>query len=149
MEIIPDPIFAALQTLPFLVTVVALHFILFKPLLAYLEERQAASQNARKEASELKESTASRLEEMAARMAEARASAAAIRADRRADALAREAELVAAARKQAESQVAEALIGINAEREAAAQSIRAAGKLLSAEVAGTVLGRQLAQEGSA
>ena len=47
MEIFPNPALAAVLVIPFILPLVALHFILFKPLVAYLEARDAAHERAR------------------------------------------------------------------------------------------------------
>ena len=63
MNIIPDLVLTALLMAPFLVLVAGMHFILYKPMLAYLDARANATVGARKEAEELQARAASRLNE--------------------------------------------------------------------------------------
>ena len=80
MQIIPDPVLSAWLILPFLVSYLALTFILFKPLQGYLDERAAVSEKARTESDELGRRVAAGLESLEAQMTDARRQAAEIRA---------------------------------------------------------------------
>ena len=53
MNIIPNPTLLLLQLLPFAVTIAGLYLILFKPMFAYLEERDEASTGATDTAKDL------------------------------------------------------------------------------------------------
>src|SRR6185436_1834148 len=98
MEIIPDPVHVALLTLPFAVAALAVHLILWRPLLAWLDERDHTSAHAREEAARLDTQASEQLARIEARLAEARAHAGSLRQQARARAHAQETEIVTAAR---------------------------------------------------
>jgi F-type H+-transporting ATPase subunit b len=143
MEIVPDPTIAVLQALPFLVTFVALYFILFKPLLQYLAEREEASTGARAEAAQLGVEVAQRLETLEERLATARAEIGNQRADARARAHQKETEVISAARDAAEKRVESALAQLDIERQQASKALRDTADTLAVDIAGQVLGRQI------
>lgn len=141
MEIIPDPIHVALLTLPFVVAVGALHVILWRPLLAYLEERDATSARARHEAHELESAAGEQMTRIEARLAETRAHVGELRQKARQRALAAEAEIVAAARAQAEQRTSEAIAQILTDKRAASATLGATATDLGRDIATRVLGR--------
>lgn len=145
MNIVPDWVLVALQTLPFLVAFVALRSILFKPMIAYLEERDAAIAGAREETATLRERVATARAEWDQRLAEARAEGAAHRSRIHADANTRRQELVDQTRAETEQQVSEALADIVTARDAASQQLEQGAAALAREIAERVLGRPLAQ----
>ena len=67
MEIVPDPVHVALLMAPFACAALALHLILWKPLLAWMDERDATSETARHEASQLDAAAAEQLARIEAR----------------------------------------------------------------------------------
>jgi F-type H+-transporting ATPase subunit b len=144
MEIVPDPVHVALLMAPFACAAIALHLILWKPLLAWMDERDATSDKARREAAELDAAAADQLARIEARLHDARAHVATLRQAARARAQTQEAEIVAAARTSAESRIDEALAGIRTEQNAAAASLRETSAGLARDVASRVLGRQVA-----
>ena len=141
MEIIPDPIHVVLLTLPFLVAMLALHVILWRPLLAYLEERDNTSTKARHEAHELEGAAAEQLTKIEVRLAEARNHVGTLRQQARARALAAESEIVTGARHQADQRVTEALAQIVTEKKAASATLGTTANDLGRDIATRVLGR--------
>jgi F0F1-type ATP synthase membrane subunit b/b' len=144
MEIIPDPSHVVLLTLPFLFAAGGMWFILFQPLLAYLDERTEVSARARHEASELQGAAAEQLGKIEARLAQARLHVGALRQEARSRALAREAEIVAAARDKSEKRVDEALRELARDRSVASDALRNTATELSTQIAGQILGRPVA-----
>ncbi len=143
MQITPNLYLIAIQAIPFLFTAVALNFIIFRPMLAYLDERREAMTRGRREAEELDAQVRERMARYESRLAEARREIAALRKQRRSEALAEAEALVAAARERAEARVEEAVAEIaRAEAEARAE-LRAGAERLALQVAGQVLGRPL------
>ena len=53
MEIMPNPVMSALSAIPFLVTILGLYFIIFKPMLQYLDDRLKAMEGGAAEAQAL------------------------------------------------------------------------------------------------
>lgn len=144
MEIIPDPIHAALLMLPFAVAAVTLNVVLWKPLLAYLDERAATVERAEHEAHDLEHAASQQVARIEEKLAAARADIAGTRQAARGRALAEEARLVAEARAQADRRVDEALDEIRRERAAASTALRASANDLSGQIAAQVLGRPVA-----
>lgn len=144
MEIIPTPIVVLLQLFPFGLTVAALYFILFKPMLAYLDERTAAIEGERQKAVELEARVVARVAEYEARLEKARAEVTELRTTRRAEAVEQYNALIADARRKAEEQVAVALVQLGTEREAARASLEQTASSLGAQIATRVLGRDVA-----
>jgi F-type H+-transporting ATPase subunit b len=144
MEIVPDPVHVALLMAPFACAAIALHLILWKPLLAWMDERDATSETARHEAARLDAAAAEQLARIEARLLEARGQVATLRQAARVRALAQEAEIVAAARASADVRIDEALLRIRAEQGVAAASLNATAAGLARDVASRVLGRQVA-----
>lgn len=147
MSIIPDPILAALQFVPFLVLIFGLNVILWKPMLAYLEEREHATSGARKRAEELSTRASGRMSEYEAALGRAQAEVTEYRSKRRADAQRLHAAEVAAARAEAEGRVGEAVGRVRREADAARIGLRADAEGLARDIAAQVMGRPLgAQE---
>ncbi|MDP2307228.1 MAG: ATP synthase F0 subunit B [Pseudomonadota bacterium] len=145
MNIIPDLVLVGTLMVPFLVLVAGLHFILYKPMLAYLDARAEATVGARKEAEALQAKATARLAEWEAALAQARREVAEFRALRRAAAQAKHAGVVAEARAAAETRIGQAIAVIRAEADSARTELDATSRALSREVATQVLGRPLPQ----
>jgi F0F1-type ATP synthase membrane subunit b/b' len=143
MQILPDPIAALVLTLPFLVTLAGLWFILFKPLLAYMEERDAVSARALAEADHLNHQAEARLSEIDARLATARKESADHRQAHRAVAQKQEVAIIRQARSAADARVDAAVERIGGERQAASGILRGQATELGNEVARQVLGREV------
>jgi F0F1-type ATP synthase membrane subunit b/b' len=142
MQIIPELVPTLLLTVPFLVTYIALHFILLRPLLDYLEGRDAAMHGTRTQAAELHAKTDSRLTELDAQLKGARLEITDFRAKARAKALANESAILAAARQKAEGKVNEAVEQITIEQAAASKTLKSISEGLSDDIVNQVLGRQ-------
>lgn len=141
LEIIPDPIHAALLTLPFVVAAISVYYILWKPLLAYLDERQEVSDTARHEAEELERDATEQLARIDARLAAARATIADQRAEARARAAVKEADILSSARQTADQRLGDALKTLEQERIAASAALKDTATDLAHQIAGRVLGR--------
>lgn len=143
MQIIPDPLVVALQLVPFLLTMAALHFIIFKPMLEYLDDRDKARSGGRDEAEALQGRIEEKVADYDARMEEAHSEVVDLRAERRGAALAQAEGRLAEARAAADEQVRAALGAIESERAAAATGIRNTAQELAGDIAGQILGRDL------
>lgn len=144
MEIIPSVVPAALLTLPFLVSMAALHFILFRPMLDYLDARDALSREARTEAERINARADEALASVVQQLNEARKEATELRQQARADAREVENGILARAREEADAMVGTALDQITGEKERASATLRATAQGLSHDIAAQVLGRPLA-----
>lgn len=146
MNIIPDWTLVGLQVLPFLTLMAGLHFILFKPMLAYLQERRDATQGARKEAEALQDKAALKLTQWEAAFARAQAEVAEYRARRRAEAQAVYQKRIAEARAEAETRLADAVEVIQGEAALAREDLVKIARILSQDMATRALGRSLAAQ---
>lgn len=143
MTIIPDLETTILLTIPFLVTYVALHFILFKPLYAYLQERDRSVVTAREEAKELTTRIENRTGSLDTKLRGAREEVATLRASVRGQAREQEATIIEAARTEADVKVHAAVATIRASQEEASAALREAATDLSVDIASQVLGRSV------
>ncbi|MCA9494025.1 MAG: ATP synthase F0 subunit B [Myxococcales bacterium] len=143
MEILPDPIHATLLLLPFLVAAGTLHVVLWKPLLAYLDERAHTVTHARHEAEDLESAAVEQMTRIETRLAEARAEISTTRQAARQRALGEESKIVAEARGKAETRVSQAVDEIRRDRSTAAEALRASASELSGQIAAQVLGRSI------
>ena len=144
MDIIPNPSLIALQMVPFLVTLGALYFIIFKPMLDYLDAREQVIASDRAEADRLQSELADKMADYEARLTAARAQVTELRAKLRADAQAAADERLHAAHAQAEEQVAAAVAVIHQERDAARGQLEATARALGSDISARVLGRTVA-----
>lgn len=145
MNIVPDWILVALQTLPFLVAFLALRSLLFIPMMEYLEERAAAIAGAREETAQLRERVAAARADWERHLAEARAEGAAHRSTIQAEANTQRQALVDKARAAAELQVGAALAEIEQARSQAAEQLQLGAQQLAHDIAERVLDRPLPQ----
>jgi len=141
MNIIPELTLSLWLVVPFLVAMIGLHFILFKPLLAYLDEREAKTAGAKAEAKQLRQDVDAKLADVQARVVAAHQKAGAVRAEAAAEAKAVEDKLLTDARNKANERVNAAIAEIDAETASAGESLRQAANALSSDIAGQILGR--------
>lgn len=139
MHIIPEIIPSILLTIPFLVAMIGLWGILWRPLNQYLDDRETATEGARKEAAELELQAEERAARLEARLAEAKVEMHQLHADARTRALAKEASIVAAARARADEFVAEAQARVADERLKAKAELDATARSLSNDIVDTLL----------
>jgi F-type H+-transporting ATPase subunit b len=147
MNIIPDLPLVLVQFFPFFVVIVGLQQILFKPMMAYLHERNLASKGAKADAEALMSQAENRVAELEAALAKAQQEVVDFRAARRAEANAEYQQIVAEARKQAEAKVSKALGVVQADSEAARSQLGRESASLAHAIAERALGRSLSMEG--
>ncbi|MFZ5482323.1 MAG: ATP synthase F0 subunit B [Myxococcota bacterium] len=146
MNIVPDLAMVAWQMAPFLTLMVGLHFLLLKPMLGYLHEREHVTEGAKHEAHELAAKAEARLGEWEQAMAKARAEVVELRSARRADANAEYQRIVGAARAEADKRVAEATGALRGEADTARAELKGNARALAQDVATQVLGRPVRVE---
>lgn len=142
MEILPSLVPAALLTIPFVVSVLALHFIIFRPLFDYLEEREGISSRARTDAAEMNAAADEKLVSIEQQLIGARKEATELKQAARANAHVAETAILAEARRQADVKVGEAIQQIGIEKARASATLRGTASVLSTDIAARVLGRQ-------
>lgn len=138
-----DPVLVLLQMIPFLLAVVGLWFIIFKPTLKLLEAREQAIVGARKEAEALQARLQAKIDEFEDRLKEANAAGVAERNRLRAETAAREGEIQDAARAEAETLLRVARDRIQAEAQAGRLLLHREAETLGRDIAGAVLGREV------
>ena len=144
MDITPNPLVIGLQVVPFLITILGLYSIIFKPMLAHLEGREDAIEGAQGRAKELEDKLAARAAEYEEKLTAARTEMAELRASRRADAMAEADAMVKAARTEAETEVDAAVQAVQKQAAEARQGLRGSSAVLAQHIASQVLGRPVA-----
>jgi F-type H+-transporting ATPase subunit b len=144
MNIYPNLTLVLLQFIPFLLTLVALNFLIFKPMLRYLDERDGASSGAEDEAKKIDSEIKANLEELDSTILSAQQEASAQRSTARDNLMRQYNEVVHQSRKEAEKELKEAAAEINAQQSAARQEIKAHAKDIATQIAGQALGRDIA-----
>jgi len=143
MVLLPDPALVVLQTFPFLAAMVALHAILFKPMMAYLADREAATKGAREEAVLLTQEADQKEAEYQQHLLQARREVMDLRTAARAEEkIVREAHL-AKVRTECEATLKESRTRIESERALAAKELDRMAGQLAGEISRKVLGREL------
>lgn len=141
MEI--DPTLILLQLIPFLVVLVGLYFIILKPMLKLLEEREKSIVLERRDAEDLEQEVDSKLAELDEKLARARSEANAERQKLREEIRQRDEKFIEQARGAADVLVGQARVQIAAERDAARKVLRDESETLAKEIASSVLGREV------
>ena len=141
MEI--DPTLILLQLIPFLVVLVGLYFIILKPMLKLIEEREKAIVLDRRDAEDLEQEVDSKLVELDEKLARARSEANTERQKLREEIRQRDEAMLGKAREQADALVDQARTEIAAERDAASKVLRDESETLAKEIASSVLGREV------
>jgi F-type H+-transporting ATPase subunit b len=141
MEI--DPTLILLQLIPFLVVLVGLYFIILKPMLKVIEEREKNIVLDRRDAEDLEQEVNSKLAELDEKLARARSEANTERQKLREEIRQRDEALLDRARIEADVMVGEARVQIAAERRAASKVLRDESETLAKEIASSVLGREV------
>ncbi len=142
--ILPNLTLVALQTLPLLVSLAALYFIIFKPMLAYLAARESLIEGDRAEADRMEKEVEAKLEEVEQRLTAARAEVTELRARLRAEATEAADVQIREAQAAANAKMTEAIAQIHAERDAARAELAETARSIAADIAGRVLGRSVA-----
>ena len=132
-----------LQTIPFVIALLGLNLLIFKPMLAMLAEREKNIHGFRKEAELLQDELASKMAELDERLVGARAQAAAERGRLRAEVKTVEDGINARARAEADAILGEARQELEAATSAARSQLQSTAAELSEQIAATVLGRSL------
>ena len=140
MNILPDPILTAIQAVPFAITLGGLHVIIFKPMLAYLGERDEAIDGAIDAAHALQEKATAKLDEYEAQVKAARAEASAHRTALYKAAKVEHAEVVSATRAEADTKISAAIAEIDTAAKAARIGLQTSAQTLASDVVERLLG---------
>jgi F-type H+-transporting ATPase subunit b len=144
MDITPNPLVIGLQVVPFLITILGLYSLIFKPMLAHLEGREDAIEGAQGRAKELEAQLAARAAEYEEKLTAARIEMAELRGSRRAEAMAEAEAMVKAARTEAEAELDAAVTAVQSQATAAREGLKGSSAVLAQHIASQVLGRPVA-----
>jgi F-type H+-transporting ATPase subunit b len=144
MDITPNPLVIGLQVVPFLITILGLYSLIFKPMLAHLEGREDAIEGAQGRAKELEAQLAARAAEYEEKLTAARIEMAELRGSRRAEAMAEAEAMVKAARTEAEAELDAAVSAVQSQATAAREGLKGSSAVLAQHIASQVLGRPVA-----
>jgi F-type H+-transporting ATPase subunit b len=143
MEIVPDPLLVALFLPPFLVAVLGMWFILWRPLLTWMDARDDASADAIAEARRLDAEAVAHVQTLEERLAGAQNQIIELRNTSRAEALGREKVILGEARGAAEQEVDKAVAAIAEQTEVARKGLSDAARSIADDMATQVLGRPI------
>ena len=143
MEVIPSLPLAAALALPFLTTFVALYFILFKPMLAYLAGRDAATEGARQMAARLDQEAKTTLDDLQIRLLNLRDEISAFRGESRKRVNDATNTLLGEARDKAEENMKSSLKTLDTDRTTASSTLRQNARDISRDIVVQVLGREI------
>ena len=141
MSLVPDLTLTVLQMLPFLATMVVLNALVFKPMVAYLEDRDKATVGAKAEAVDLTQQAEVKLATYEGQLALAKAEIQATRAKLRATAKDEREASLAAARVHCEARLSAAVAEIQAEGDVARRELAQNTASLADAITSAVLGR--------
>ncbi len=143
MNINPDLSLVLLQLLPLFTVLAGLQMILFKPMIAYLAARKAATVGERASAEALKEKAGLKLLQWDAALVRAHTEVAEFRAARRSEAQAAYAKQVAATRALSDRHIADELAVLQGEAALAREEVGRMARSLAQDMAARALGRAL------
>ena len=144
MNIFPNLTLVLLQLVPFLLTIISLWFIIFKPMLEYLEARDDASSGAATKAKQLEKDTEALKNEIKSALQQVHDECAQQKAEVRQTLLNEYNEQVHAIRKDAEARVKAATIELEEEKKEMMASLEKDTPALAERITNQILGRKSA-----
>ena len=141
MSLVPDLTLTLLQMLPFLATMLVLNALVFKPMVAYLEDRDEATVGAKAEAADLTQQAEEKMSTYEDQLSTAKAEIQAMRAKLRATAKDEREASLAAARVDCEARLSAAVAEIQAESDVARKELAGNTAALADDITSAVLGR--------
>ena len=144
MNIIPIPTLLILQLIPFAVTLAALYYIIFKPMIQYLEARDENIEGARIKAKELEQQSEEKLNELNDRLKKIRSDLSDKRMSVRTELMANYNETIYKARQEADKEIKEQVALLSKEQEAAREELKTQAQAIAELVASQTLGRSIA-----
>ena len=134
------------QMANFIILVLVLNHLLYKPLLKILDERKEKIDGTLKEAEQMMEEAEHKLEEYNNRIRQARQQAQQIVAEGRLKASEEQKRILASVRKEAEERLEKLQQELDAQKKSARDVLRRQAEVLSIKIAERVLGRSLSGE---
>ena len=144
MNIMPNMLLVGLQLLPFIITITSLYFIIFKPMMVYLEEREHRSLGATDSAKSLTSETNQMNETIEATTQEALKKASEKRSQARQELMSEYNNYISEQRQIAEQKIQSAVQELEIEKASAKQAIRAETEAFASDIATKLIGRDVA-----
>ena len=143
MYLIPNLTLILMQLLPFLITLLGMYFIIFKPMLQYLDDREDEIKGSQKHALELAEEAKNKGLEAQKDLQEARKRASIIRQEANSQAMQEYSEQIAKARREAYTEIQAAEKEIKQSSQVARESLQQKANDIASEISSRILGRQV------
>ena len=144
MNIIPVPTLILLQLIPFLVSIIVLHFVLFKPMLQYLEERNEKITGTKKSAIDLQQETQDKIQSLESQLKKVNKEIGERRSEERAKLMGHYNDRLHEARSEAEKGIKAQVEELAQEQAAARASMDEEANKIAALIATQTLGRSIA-----
>ena len=143
MYLIPNLTLILMQLLPFLVTLIGMYLIIFKPMLQYLDDRESQIEGSQKQALELAEEAKNKALEAQKELQAAKKRASIVRQDATSQAMQEYSEQIAKARREAYAsiQAAEKEIAISSQE--ARKNLQKTADEIALEITGRILERHV------
>jgi len=143
MNLIPVPTVILLQLIPFLLTSVALYYILFKPMLAYLDEREKNISGARDQASSLSEQSKGSMQKIQEDTKSTRLEIAAKRSEARTEIMKDYSAKIQSAREEVDKEIQQEAQKIHADQSSARTELKSSARDIANLIASQTLGRTI------
>ena len=143
MYLIPNLTLILMQLFPFLITLVGMYFIIFKPMLQYLDDREEQIGGSQQHALQLAEEAKQNFEASQKELKAAQKRATLIRQEATAQAMLAYTEQVSKARRESYEEIQKAENELAKETKEARQSLQSMANDIAADISGRILGRSL------
>lgn len=143
MNIIPVPTLILLQLVPFLLTVSVLYFVLFKPMLAYLDERDEKISGAKKQAVSMQKQSVDNMNILKEKTASLRKEINMLRSEARAQVMGEYNQTMHDARKEADKEIKENAATILTDQNLVREELKMKARDVANTIASRTLGRSV------
>ena len=143
MNIIPVPTLILLQLVPFLLTISVLYFVLFKPMLAYLDERDEKIDGAKAKAVSMQKQSADNMNVLKEKTTSLRKEINMLRSEARAKVMSEYNQTIYEARKEADKEIKENAKTILSNQDLVRTELKMQAREVAKTIASKTLGRSV------
>lgn len=143
MNIIPVPTLILLQLVPFLLTISVLYFVLFKPMLAYLDERDEKIDGAKAKAVSMQKQSADNMSVLKEKTTSLRKEINMLRSEARAKVMSEYNQTIYEARKEADKEIKENAKTILTNQDLVRTELKMQAREVAKTIASKTLGRSV------
>ena len=143
MNIIPVPTLILLQLVPFLLTISVLYFVLFKPMLAYLDEREEKIDGAKAKAISMQKQSADNMSVLKEKTTSLRKEINMLRSEARAKVMSEYNQTMYEARKEADKEIKENAKTILTDQNLVREELKMQAREVAKTIASKTLGRSV------